>query len=144
MTEDTGINCCPRKGALISSTLLIKKLFRSKENKFSFVWINKQLICAAPRGNNKMIIYLPWNQKKEYKTHNLQIMTTAHTVSWAIFLCAARDHYGLKMLYLITKRESSWPKQQIWTQKVTKTPKQKVLCVFIGEILTRCKKNSEW
>ena len=49
LTEDTGINCCPRKGTLISSTLL-KSCFVPKrislvlsgvrENKFSFVWIN--------------------------------------------------------------------------------------------------------
>ena len=51
LTEDTGIKCYPRKETLISSTLL----FRSKENKFSFVWINQQLICAAPRSNKSEI-----------------------------------------------------------------------------------------
>ena len=43
LTEDTGIKCCPRKGTLMSGTLLKSCV------------INKQLIRTAPRGNKSEI-----------------------------------------------------------------------------------------
>jgi len=53
LTEDTGINCCPRKGTLISGTLL-KSCFVPKRISLVLSGLISNL-CVVPRGNESEI-----------------------------------------------------------------------------------------